>query len=241
VSTKIARRPNGPAGSSPPRVALGIALGIALALASGRPARAHTVGLSLADFDVQPDGSVEALLTFATAEPLGGISLDRDRDGRVGPGDLAAAQDDLRAFLQQGVEVDADGTACPQEFREATVSETDALLLRGTFACPRGAEEIGATLYYLSALRRGHREVARITAGSETVTEVLTGERRAIALRLPAAARAAGAAGGGAAVRHGWWPPVLGVIAASFIGLFAWGARTRRWRGARATWQNRGS
>jgi hypothetical protein len=136
-----------------------------------RPAAAHTPGLSTAAFDVQPDGRVEARLVFATAEPLRGTPLK---------------DDDLRAFVLDGIEVDADGSACSATFRGAGVTEVDGLVLEASYACARGSSEIAVTLYYLSALAPAHREVARITAGSATNEAVLSGDRRAIALRLPA-------------------------------------------------------
>jgi len=211
---------------------------LALLLASSA-AGAHTVGLSTADFEVQPDGSVEAQLTFSSAEPLGGMSLDRDRDGFLTDADLAAAGEELRAFVAQGVEVDADGTSCAEAFRGASVSETDGLVLRAGFACAPGAEEIAVTLFYLSGLRRGHREVARLTAGENTVTQVLSGEQRAISLRLPGRDRAA--------VRHpgrAWGAGRVSGIAAALLaaGFIGWMLRgARRWRATRTTWQNRGS
>jgi hypothetical protein len=134
-----------------------------------RFAAAHTPGLSTASFDVQPDGRVDARLGFASAEPLGGTSLDRN---------------ELRGFVLDGVDVSADGVRCAPTFRGATITEVDGLLLEASYACPPPDEvrEIAATLYYLSALSPGHREVVRITAGDATNEAVLTGDRRAIAL-----------------------------------------------------------
>jgi hypothetical protein len=146
-----------------------------------RPAEAHMQGMSTASFDVQPDGTVEAQLVFASTEPLRGTPLK---------------DEDLRAFILDGVAVTADGVACPATFRGAGPGpETggDALVLEADFACPREAaghsdgtaSDITATLYYLSALGPAHREVARISAGSATSEAVLSGDHRAIALRLP--------------------------------------------------------
>jgi hypothetical protein len=139
------------------------------------PASAHTAGISTASFDVQPDGRVDAQLVFASAEPLHGTPL-RDED--------------LRAFVLDGVEVTADGAACAPAVPDAGVAALDAtgdLVLEARYACPGPATEIGTievTLFYLSALGPAHREVARITAGSATSEAVLSGDHRAIALRL---------------------------------------------------------
>jgi hypothetical protein len=173
-----------------------------------RPAAAHTPGLSTASFDVQPDGRVEARLVFASAEPLRGTPL-RDED--------------LRAFVLDGVEVTADGAACAATFQGAGVTEADGLALEASYACPPGAGDVEATLYYLSALGPAHREVARITAGSATSEAVLSGDRRAIGLRLPADTLRA------KRLRKG---RLLTLVTAAFavfmVGLFVW-----RWRATR--------
>jgi hypothetical protein len=149
---------------------MGITLLIMAGLLVARPGAAHTPGVSTATFDVEPDGRVEARLVFASTEPLHGTAL-RDED--------------LRAFVLDGVEVTADGSTCAATFLRAGVTEEDALALEASYACPAGAGEIAATLYYLSALGPAHREIARITSGSATSEAVLSGDRRAIALRLP--------------------------------------------------------
>jgi hypothetical protein len=144
-----------------------------------RLGRAHTLGLSTAEFDVAADGRVGARLTFATAEPL----------GKVNPNSEA----DLRSFVLDGVDVTADGARCEGRFEGAGVTEVDGLVLDASYACPAGAEEVAVTLYYLSALRAGHREVARISGppGSNATAEaVLTGDRRGLALKLPETGRA---------------------------------------------------
>jgi hypothetical protein len=196
-----------------------------------RSARAHTPGLALADFDVQADGQVEARLTFASAEPLAGLALDRDGDGVVTADDVAGARDDLRAFVLQGVGVDADGSPCRPAFGDASLTEVDALVLRASYACPSDATNIDVTLYYLSARPRGSaplKAIARIAAGSATAEALLTGEHRAIALRLPGKARAA------------WRMParVAGLaVAAGVIGLFVYASRRRL--AGRAMWRRR--
>jgi hypothetical protein len=133
-----------------------------------RLGRAHTPGLSVAEFVVQDDGRVDARLVFATAEPL------------------MAAGDDLGAFVLGGIEVSADDASCPAAFRGASRTEGDGLALEASYACPVGADEIAVTLFYLSDLPRGHREVARIVAGSSTAEAVLTAERRRLALKVRA-------------------------------------------------------
>lgn len=141
-----------------------------MALFLPRLALGHTLGLSVAEFDVAPEGPVAAHLTFASAEPLGATPL-RDED--------------LQGFLARGVEVAADGARCDGTFLGASVTEADGLQLDARYACPRGAARLEVTLYYLSELGPGHREIARIVARGASIEGVLTGDRRALSLTLP--------------------------------------------------------
>jgi hypothetical protein len=205
--------------------------GVWLVMASlflARPAAAHTPGLSTAEFSVGAGGRVDARLVFATSEPLGALRLDRDRDGVVGPEDVEAARADLAAFVADGVDVsaalhDQAGVRCPGTFRDAVLTEVDGLVLTATYACPEEAPTIEVTLFYLSALPRGHRELARITAGGATTEAVLSGERRALAMDLPDDGRAARAE---ARRRKGRQLIALtAVFTALMLALFVW-----RWR-----------
>ncbi|HEX3345500.1 MAG TPA: hypothetical protein VHS09_13040 [Polyangiaceae bacterium] len=175
-----------------------------------RQALAHTPGLSLAELAVAADGHVDARLTFASREPLGTSTL---------------SQEDLRAFVLDGVDVTAGGARCEPTYQGASPAEGDGLLLEASYACPAGATDVTATLYYLSALPRGHREIARIVGppGSGAAAEgVLTGDHRALSLTLPAPA----------APRHARLGARLLALTAVFavlmVALFSW-----RWRAVR--------
>ncbi len=190
-----------------------------------RIASAHTLGLSTAVFDVDPAcGRVDARFVFATAEPLGGVPLDRDGDGVVTDAEVRAGREELRAFLADGVEVSADGSRCPASFLDASLSAVDGLVLTSAYACPRSASSLEAILYYLSALPPGHREVVRIVAGSATAEAILSGERRALTLAVPGNSDARARRGrlGGRLVA------LTSVFTALILALFLW-----RWRSAR--------
>lgn len=169
----------------------------------------------MAQFDVASDGHVDAHLVFASAEPLNGTPL---RD------------DDLRAFVLDGVDVTADGARCDPTWRGSYTTESDGLALDASYACPAGASDIGVTLYYLSALPPGHREVARIVAPNASIEGVLTGDRRALSLHLPAPT--VGPSRGSAAERAARKSRELTVLTAAFaafmLALFVW-----RWRATR--------
>ena len=176
-----------------------------------RTGHAHTLGLSVAEFDVTPEGPIAAHITFASAEPLQGTPL-RDED--------------LGAFLAQGVDVSADGTHCKGSFQGSSLTESDGLRLDAMYDCPGGASHVEVTLYYLSALSPGHREVARIIASGASVEGVLTGERRALALDVPGRAK-----NNGAHARTGRRLVALSAFFAIFmVSLFVW-----RWRAVHKT------
>ena len=201
-----------------------------------RLGRAHTPGLSLADFDVQPGGRVHARLTFATADAFGGASLDRDGDGVVTGEEVSAARADLQAFTLQGVSLVADGTSsCAATFESATLSESDGLVLEASYRCPEDAAEFEAVLYYLSALPRGkQRGICRIAAGSDMIEGVLDGDHRSIRLRLPDRP-GVGARRSSRRVRAALLLAAAAAVAAAVVAAY----RSYRWRSARATWQNR--
>ncbi len=133
---------------------------------------------------------MEASLVFASAEALsvrgrGGVVLDRNHDGVVTDEELAAARPDLEQFVVEGVGVDADGTACPGRLAGAQLTSGDGLELDAVFACGILPRRLTVTLYYLSDLGPGHREVARIVAGSLSEQKLLSHTDRQIALALP--------------------------------------------------------
>jgi hypothetical protein len=181
-----------------------------------RLARAHTPGLSVAELEVTAAGPVEARLTFATAEALGPAQALREAD--------------LKAFVLDGVDVTADGARCEARYRGASVTEGDGLVIEASYDCPTGAAAVAATLYYLSALPSGHREIARIVGppgSGASVEAVLTGDRRALELRIPP--RADDAADHARKERVARRLTILSaVFAALMVSLFVW-----RWRATR--------
>lgn len=154
-------------------------------LGAPRAGLAHTPGLSTADFSVLPSGRVEGRLTFASAEPLGTLALGGG-DGVVTAAGVSAANMGLQAFVLDGIDVTADGERCAARFEGAALTEIDGLTLRAAYACPSRARYVEATLYFLSELPEGHREIARISAGGRSTEAVLTARQRAVGIELPA-------------------------------------------------------
>lgn len=202
-----------------------IPLVTALALASG-VAWAHTTGLSQSELVVGTDGAVDARLVFAAVEISAAASLDANHDGEITPAEIDAARPDLKKLVLDGVEVKADGRACPASFRGAEVTEADGLVLEARYACPPDARAIEATLFLLSELRPGHRHVALLSAGERSSQKLLSGTNRSLTLELPPAAAVR------LAPSSGWRRTTAVVLAVVWtIGLFvliAW-----RWRRGR--------
>jgi hypothetical protein len=202
--------PSASAGGLPGvRFGIGVVVVVMVALFLPRTGLAHTLGLSVAELDVTPEGAVAAHITFASAEPLSGTPL-RDED--------------LKSFLVQGVDVTADGTHCEGTFQGSSVTEADGLRLDAMYDCPV-ASHVEVTLYYLSALSPGHREVARIVASGASVEGLLTGDRRSLGLDVPGrVARTSAHARTGRRLVG-----ITAVFAIFMAGLFVW-----RWRATRS-------
>jgi hypothetical protein len=192
-----------------------------------RLAGAHTLGLSTCDFDVTADGHVDARLVFASGEALRGVRLDRNGDGVVTGDEVRASRTELASFVVDGVGVEADGEGCAATFGDAAVDEVDGLVMTASFACPRGAARVEVTLYYLTALGLGHREIARITAGAASAEALLSGDRRQVALVVPGGERSGRFSRGARAAAA-----AVAVLSGITIALTAWRSRTRR--GARS-------
>jgi len=185
---------------------------------------AHTQGLSTVDFVLGADGRVAARWVFASDEPLGDITPGCK--GRCTNADLVAARQDLRAFVVESSTVMADGARCDAHFQDAALSD-DGLVLTAAFACRAPTEAISAievTLYFLTAMPAGHREVARIVADGVSAEAVLSADHRALTVRLPPSP-----ARSRARARAPWTAPST-LAAATAIGVLI-GAAT--WRGTR--------
>jgi hypothetical protein len=153
----------------------------------------HTPGVSTANFEVLPGGGVEAHLAFSSAEPLGSLTLAQSGGGGVAASDQGVFRDEMRALFFERIDVTADGSRCPATFHDASLAPPDGVALEASYACPLGAAEVAVTLYYLSELPPGHREVVRIVAGTSSTEAILAADRRGLVLKVP---------GGGAAPRR---------------------------------------
>jgi hypothetical protein len=135
------------------------------AFSAPRAARAHTTGISQADFVVEPDGRVAATLVFAANE-------------------LTIPAADHARFVTEGVGVSADGSPCAASFVGSHAVEMDGVELDATFACAKGAREVEVVVYLFNDLAQGHRMAASMTSGALSSYRLLSGDHRLIALTL---------------------------------------------------------
>ena len=152
--------------------------------------------MSQSEFVVMPDGHVEGQIVFAALELAPAVTLDRDGDGAVTPDEVSSARAELEKLVMDGVEVSADGAACPTKLRGVEITEGDGLAFTLASACPRRARQIAVTLFLLSELRPGHRHAARIALGDQTMQKVLTASSRELSLDLPPPPKTSAASGG---------------------------------------------
>jgi hypothetical protein len=131
-----------------PRFAAAIAIAGAL-LASATSAEAHVAGASYGDFALVDATSVEGILVFARA--------DADL---LAPG----GEPDLRALAAEGIDVRADGAACPGTLERAGEVAGDGFEVRVRFPCPHPPGLLDVSLPLLDTLPAGHLHQIRVTA-----------------------------------------------------------------------------
>jgi hypothetical protein len=141
-------------------------------------AHAHTVGISRADFELKDDGTVDARFVFAAAEVA---FADKNKDGTVSAAEVEASKEELRRLVTDGVEVTAAGEACPGSFGSAELTEADGLAVAARYACA-APRELAVTMFLLTEMKPGHRQLVRLAQGSASVQRVLTGDQRHLAL-----------------------------------------------------------
>jgi hypothetical protein len=141
-------------------------------------AHAHTVGISRADFEMKEDGTVDARFVFAAAEVA---FADRNKDGTVSAAEVEGSKEELRRLVVDGVGVTAAGEACPGSFESAELTEADGLAVSARYACAT-TRELAVTMFLLTEMKQGHRQLVRLAQDSTSVQKVLTGDQRYLKL-----------------------------------------------------------
>jgi hypothetical protein len=179
-----------------PRLAAAIAIGGAL-LGSATGAQAHQAGTSQSDFALVDATGVEATFVFARADAA-----------LLAPG----GEPDLRALAAQGIDVRADGAACPGVLGQAGEVGGDGVEVRARFACPHPPGLLEVSLPLLDTLPAGHLHQIRITAPGRSTDAVLRSSSQHAQLKTgtePPLIRfltgTSAAAGGLLLVGIAWW------------------------------------
>lgn len=145
-----------------------LTLGVALT-----PARAHQLGLSRGEYQI--DGAVvRTALTFARGELATAVDgVDRDRNGRLEQAELDAAKPLLERRVIEAVRIDGDAKACPGRLEEAVLVEEDGLTVSGRYDCGEAPAQLAFDLSrMLDGLIEGHRHVAFTSTSRVTVEHI---------------------------------------------------------------------
>lgn len=143
-------------------------MGCAAFAAFAFSAHAHETGVSQSDFVVE-GRYVRASLAFARGE----ASL-------VARG---GSEDAARDVVAKDIAIHADGDACEGAL-DAAGFRDDGYQLDATYACPHAPHDLDITLYFVDALPRDHRHVARAQAGATTAQALVDATHRSITLRI---------------------------------------------------------
>jgi hypothetical protein len=179
-----------------PRLAAAIAIGGAL-LGFATGALAHVAGASYGDFALVDATSVEGDLVFARADAA-----------LLAPG----GEPDLRALAAEGIDVRADGAACPGTLERAGEVAGDGFEVHARFACPHPPGVLDVSLPLLDTLAAGHLHQIRVTALGRSIDAVLRTSSQHVQLKtgteppvVRALAGTSAAAGGLLLVGIAWW------------------------------------
>jgi len=147
---------------------------------------AHEVGLSRGDYDVRGN-VVEARLVFARKELIGLVAgLDGDHDGVLTDAELAAGRDSLEGAIVGRVKVAADGAPCVGTLEKTGLVDQDGALVAARYVCGAQPRRLKVTLGFFDDIAFGHRNLARVTAGSAALDQVLSQRSPSFALDVPA-------------------------------------------------------
>ncbi|HSZ83960.1 MAG TPA: HupE/UreJ family protein [Polyangia bacterium] len=139
-----------------------VAIGV-VALAPGRPAFAHAVGLSSGEYRLA--GNVLSGDIGMADRELARLlpAIDADHDGAIDGEELAAGREAVARALTSGLTVDADGRACPGMLDRAWAMEAEGgVVFQLHFTCAAAPRRLTLSAPILDRLAPGHRHLARV-------------------------------------------------------------------------------
>jgi hypothetical protein len=152
------------------------------ALLVGGVARAHEVGLSRGEYQLEGSTAVVQIV-FARREVATLVpAMDVDRDEHVTEAEVRAARAAIEERVVGGVLVQADGAPCRGQLREAQLVEEDGLRVALGYQCPAEPRKLGVELGLLDQLATGHRHIASARVDGKPVDHVLSRKSRAFEL-----------------------------------------------------------
>ena len=150
--------------------AVAVVCGTLVSLAAARNADAHTIGISRGDYLIVGP-VVSAELVFARQELAVSLpELDRDRDGTISLSELTTGRARLDQVFVQRLEVSTPSGRCVGSLRSVDLTDGDGASLSASYRCLTAVDGIVTfDPQFLSALTRGHRHLATMTAGPAIV------------------------------------------------------------------------
>lgn len=197
-----------------------------LGLAGAVPAAAHRQSLGHLAATIVDDGAgagpgpgagtgsqVEGRLDLAVADVDRLLDLDRDADGRVVWGEVAAREAEIAGRLLAGISIAGVQGPCRLAARPLAVDERagePVLVVPFAGPCPGAMASFTVTYGLMFALDAQHRGILDLRRGETVLTAIATPAQRSAAAGVGGAA-GAGSDGGGA------WAGAAGVVVA-FVG-----------------------
>jgi hypothetical protein len=132
---------------------------------SPQRAHAHQVGLSRGEYLLTGD-RLDIEIGFAHRDLAAALpALDRDGDGVLTAGELAAGTAIVDRDLLAPLRVTSGRRTCPVERLAADIDGEDALI-KAHATCPSGAADLELVFGFLTPFPAGHRHLAHVRAGA---------------------------------------------------------------------------
>ena len=140
----------------------GLAAVFALVSAFARPAHAHVVGLSQAEYRVAGSALLVTYVFSGTELAASLPALDTNRGGSLSATELAGGQGRLERQLVDATIVRGDGVACQPQLVGASLMPPDAVQIRARFECGAPPQVVAVDCQFIDLFAAGHRHLATV-------------------------------------------------------------------------------